>query len=83
MIKGTATPDTVSKILDRLSTDNDFREQLLGDPKTALAQYGLDVDASKLPATRSLPSKDEIKATHQELHSKIQSNLGLIMFLAV
>ena len=60
MIKGTPSNETVGKILDRLATDNDFREHFIGDPAAALKPYGVEVDPTKIPAVRKLPSRAEV-----------------------
>lgn len=60
MIKGTPSDESVLQVLDRLSKDNDFREQFLGDPAGALKAYGIDVDTTKIPAVRKLPSREEM-----------------------
>jgi putative modified peptide len=82
MIKGNVSKDTLGKIIDRLASDDDFRDRLTKNPKATLAEYGLEVDESKLPAERTLAPKEEIAASRDELHGRVQNNLGLIMFIA-
>lgn len=82
MIKGKVSKGTLDRIIDRLATDDAFRDHLTRDPKTALAEYGLEVDASKLKSPLELASKEEIAGARDELHRKMQGNLGLIMFIA-
>jgi putative modified peptide len=81
MIKGNVSKETLGRIIDRLASDDDFRDRLTKDPKTTLAEYGLEVDPSKLPSQPRLASKEEIAASRDELHQKVQGNLGLIMFI--
>jgi putative modified peptide len=82
MIKGNVSKDTLGKIIDRLASDDDFRARLTASPKATLAEYGLEVDESRLPSQPKLASKEEIAATRDDLHQKVQGNLGLIMFIA-
>lgn len=60
MIKGTPSRESVVKVLDRLASDNDFREHFIGDPAGALKLYDVEIYPEKVPAVRRLPSKDEI-----------------------
>lgn len=81
MIKGTPTKETIVSILDRLSSDNDFRERFLGDPAGALDEYGVAVDASAVPQVRKLPSKQEVaKLSDQTRHSDDPTKLGYFIF---
>lgn len=66
MIKGNPSSDVVHKILDRLSSDQAFREQMLGDPASALASYNLEVDPAKIPAVRRLPSASDLADMRQQ-----------------
>lgn len=83
MIKKSPSSDEVRKILHRLATDDDFREQMLGDPVSALKPYGVEVDPTQVPAVRTLPSKDQVGAISAQaanIDNPIDK-LGLIMFL--
>lgn len=82
MIKGNLPPAQLDALLDRLSTDDAFREHLLGDPASALKEYGLSIDPAALPAARKLPSKDELKQARGAVKEKVGNNLGLIILLA-
>jgi putative modified peptide len=82
MIKGNVSKDTLGRIIDRLATDDAFRDHVTRDPKTALAEYGLEVDPSKMTSKPKLASKEEIAATRDQHLQKVQGNLGLIMFIA-
>jgi len=75
------TPGELSSVLDKLASDDKFREHLLGDPVTALAGLGITLDPSKVPAVRSLPSKDSIAADQSALHSKMVNNDTMVIFL--
>lgn len=82
MIKGKVSNETTGKILDRLAKDRDFREHFLGDPADALRQFGIEVDAAKVPAVRKLPPIDRIVEMRKQLgaDSKIEK-VGLIILL--
>lgn len=81
MIKGNATPQQIEAILDRLASDDAFREQMLGDPATALKGYGLEVDPAQVPAVRKLPSKQMLKEQRESLSGQLHSNMGLWVFM--
>jgi len=66
MIKGAPSSDAVAKVLESLSTDQGFREQMLGDPINALKSYGIDADPANVPAVRALPSMQEVAQLHKE-----------------
>ena len=82
MIKGKPSPAQLDALLDRLGHDDAFREHVLGDPATALKEYGLEVDPSVLHKSRKLPSKEELKTSRQAVNDKVNGNLGLIILLA-
>ena len=82
MIKGKPTQAQLDALLERLSHDDAFREQVLGDPASALKEYGLQVDPAALHKARKLPSKEELKASRQAVNEKVNGNLGLIILLA-
>lgn len=74
--------DTAHKLLDKLANDSDFREHLLGDPVGAMAKLGVTVDHTTVPHQRALPSKAEVKANLEALHTKLTSKAGMVFFLA-
>jgi len=80
MIKGTPSREQVGKVLDRLATDPAFREKLLGDPKAALAEHGIEVDESKIPAVRSLPPMEDILQNKEAYADKFGNELGFDRF---
>lgn len=73
--------EDVEGLLDRLGSDPDFREKLLGDPQAALAEHGIQVDPTKIPQVRALPSMQEFKANREAYRSKLMDELGLWPFL--
>lgn len=82
MIQG-ASNDAVANVLKLLSTDQAFREQMLGDPASALKPYGISVDPSKVPAVRSLPSMAEVAKIHQQFSADPQTDKSCIMVFIV
>ena len=80
MFKAKPSNDAIDAILDRLGTDQAFREKMLGDPKAAFAEHGIDVDETQVPATRSLPPMEEIKRNRQEFKDKNCGELGFSRF---
>jgi putative modified peptide len=83
MIKGTPANETVKAVLDLLATNHDFREQMLGDPVSALKSHGIEVDPDKVPAVRRLPSMAEVAKVRQQVEGVPNplDRLGLIAFL--
>lgn len=70
------TPD-IDAILDRLSTDDQFREQMLGDPVATLGAMGVKVDPADIPAVRSLPSKESLQADRTAIKAAIPGDVGM------
>ncbi|MEP7043757.1 MAG: NHLP-related RiPP peptide [Dokdonella sp.] len=83
MIKGAPSNDAVAKVLQQLSTDHDFREQMLGDPAAALRPHGIAVDAAAVPATRSLPSMAEVAKIHQQFLANPQDTSCIAVFIVI
>jgi putative modified peptide len=83
MIRGTPSDDAIAKVLERLSTDHDFREQMLGDPVAAMKSHGIDVDPQGVPATRKLPSMDEVAAIHKQFVADPKTDKSCIAVLLV
>ena len=81
MTKGAATSEQLDKLLDRLGSDQAFREKMLGDPVSALAEHGVEIDPSTVPATRRLPSAQELATQRESIKSKVEGRVGLAVFL--
>lgn len=79
MIKHTF--DQLSTMLDKLAKDDGFRDRLLGDPVRTLGALGIALDPAKVPAARSLPSKDVAAADHATLKSKHVGEANMVIFL--
>jgi putative modified peptide len=81
MTRSVFTPEIVDQLLDKLSTDDEFRENFLGNPALVLSTLGIQVDPAQVPAVRRLPSKDVLKANREAIKSKLVGQAGLIWFL--
>ncbi|HXE65779.1 MAG TPA: NHLP-related RiPP peptide [Rhodanobacteraceae bacterium] len=81
MIKGNPSPQALHKVLDLLATSHDFREQMLGDPASALKAHGIEVDASQIPAVRKLPPMQEVAAIHKEQFDDPMGKVCISVFL--
>jgi putative modified peptide len=81
MTQGKFTPEVVDHLLDKLSSDDQFREQFLGNPHLTLANLGVPVDHGQIPSIRRLPSKDAIKSNREALKTKLSGQAGLAVFL--
>lgn len=73
-------PGDLDTLLDKLSTDDAFREQMLGDPAKALGSIGLTIDPAQIPAIRTLPSKDALAADRAAIKAKLDSAAGALPF---
>jgi putative modified peptide len=83
MIKGAPSNDAIAKVLGQLSTDRDFREQVLGDPVSALKPHGIAVDAADVPPVRSLPSMAEVAKIHQQFLDNPQDKSCIMVFIVI
>ena len=71
------------KLLDKLSSDDAFRDLFLKDPREALRQVGHETPVEKVGiagqdavlccTVTKLASKEEIRATRKELSTRLQS----------
>ncbi|MBY0239583.1 MAG: NHLP-related RiPP peptide [Burkholderiaceae bacterium] len=73
-------PGDLDTLLDKLSSDDAFREQMLGNPAQALAGIGLNIDPAQIPAIRTLPSKDALAADRATIQAKLDSAAGALPF---
>ena len=81
MIKGNPSPQALHKVLDLLATSHEFREQMLGDPVSALKAHGIEVDALQVPAVRRLPPTHEVAAIHKEHFDDPMDKVCVLIFL--
>ena len=78
-----ATPEQIDTILDRLGSDDAFRERMLGDPASAFAEHGVEVDPSTVPAVRQLPSKAAIQSQRDAIQSHMTGQAALAIFIVI
>ena len=74
------TTQQLDSLLDRLGSDDAFREKILGDPASGLAEYGFRVDPSDIPAVRRLPSKQDLAAQREKIKGGVADHVCLIFF---
>ena len=57
-----STPEQIAEFLDKLDTDDDFRDKLKSDPASVFEEYGISYDPEKTPPPDEiqLPAKGEI-----------------------
>lgn len=77
----TLTHETAATLLDKLATDDGFREHMLGDPVAAMASVGVKVDPASVPHVRKLPSKQEIQANAAAMKEKLSGKAGMVFFV--
>ncbi|HET6603999.1 MAG TPA: NHLP-related RiPP peptide [Xanthomonadaceae bacterium] len=75
------TAEQADELLDKLASDDKFREQLLGNPALTLHTMGIDVDRSQVPTVRKLPPKEAVAANRDALRSQLTDRVGLVIFL--
>lgn len=76
------SPKVVDALLDKLSSDDDFRARFQADPRAALASLG-DEEARSAPAdargawtcctVTTLASKEHIRASRKELRDQLST----------
>lgn len=67
---GPMHPDVTNRLLDKLSTDDDFRDLFARDAGAAIAQVGGDPsggECMQLAAGHTLASKEQIAADREKL----------------
>lgn len=75
------TPEVTNTLLDKLGSDDSFREQFLGNPALALHTLGVSVDPAQVPTIRRLPTKESIQANRAAFASKLEGQAGLFIFM--
>lgn len=81
MSNATFTPEAVDSLLEKLSTDDQYREQFLGNPGKCLSDLGVSVEGAEVPVVRKLPSKETLKANRDAIKAKLSGSAGLTVFL--
>jgi putative modified peptide len=54
------TPGQARKFVDLLETDDEFRAELAARPRRVLAEYGVEIASSLIPAEVKLPDKRQV-----------------------
>lgn len=80
MIPANTAPATIHRILERLSHDHEFRELMLGDPVKAMLEYGIEIDATKVPQVRKLPSMETCASISAEKPEDALAQAQIIWF---
>jgi putative modified peptide len=83
MIQGAPSNQAVARVLELLSTNQDFREQMLGDPVSALKSQGIEADANNVPAVRQLPSMADVTKIHQEFLADPMGKSCIMVFIVL
>lgn len=71
----------LSAMLDKLANDDGFRSSMLADPVRTLGALGIELDPSKVPAVRSLPSKQVAAAGQIALENKHVGERSMVLFM--
>lgn len=74
------SPQDLDLLLSKLAGDDGFRQSFLNDPQLALGGLGISIDAARIPALRSLPSKEVLAANRQAIKGKLENAAGAIPF---
>lgn len=70
----------IEQLLDKLGSDDRFREQMIADPGATLKGIGMDVAGFTFPATRTLPAKEVIQANRALLEAQAAGNGNMVYF---
>lgn len=81
MSKAIPSSTQLDQLFSRLGSDDAFREKFIGDPVSALAEHGVQVDPADVPAVRALPSKQAFSSQADALREKAQGKAGLMFFV--
>jgi putative modified peptide len=74
-------PKQLDALLDRLSSDDDFRERFLGNPTDALSEFGIAADPAKIPPIRRLPSKQQLRNDHDAVRERLADSPDFVFIL--
>lgn len=83
MIQGAPSNEAVARVLEQLATNPQYREQMLGDPVSALKAHGIEADPAGVPATRTLPSMTDIAKIHQQFLADPMDKSCIAVFMVV
>lgn len=71
----------IDEIIDRLINDNDFREQVLGDPVAAFKPYGITIDPKDIPFARKLPTRADLESARASHANTIRTQCHAMLFI--
>ena len=71
------TTEQANTLLDKLSSDDTFREQFQKDPAAALKSIGADQAAAECMSVKQLASKEAITNARDALHAQLTATLAL------
>jgi putative modified peptide len=80
------SPEVADRLLDKLSSDDEFRALFLADPRAALRIVGHETPAALvgIPGSdpimcclgmKSLSSKEALRASRQQLHARLSMSI--------
>lgn len=73
-------PPNMDRLMEKLSSDDGFRAELMADPVSALSALGITIDPSHIPALRKLPSKQAVAMDRVAVKQKLDNAAGAIPF---
>ena len=73
-------PEAINMLLDKLASDDQFRSQLIADPRATLESVGIEAEDSEIPVIRTLPSKAVIQANRAVLKSALGGESAMALF---
>ena len=73
-------PANMDRLMEKLSSDDSFRAQMMADPVNALGAIGIAIDPGQIPANRTLPSKHAIALDRLVVKQQRDSAAGAIPF---
>jgi putative modified peptide len=85
-IKTSITRDRAQELIERLASDDEFRQRFEEKPRTILLEYHVDVSHQTLPEKVTLPDKDAIRELHslaQTIVPETASPFGLLLLFIV
>lgn len=74
------TLDNIDLFLAHLSADDAFRQQLIERPLETFGTVGIAIDATRIPAIRTLPSKQIIAANRALIKDRLQGQCAMALF---
>jgi putative modified peptide len=66
------TPGQARKFVELLEADDEFRAELAAQPRRVLAQYGVEVAPSLIPAKVKLPEKRQVAKIRSAIDGKAE-----------